>query len=72
MELNAISQLVANPIFMANSMAFLFKTGKTPGRPRHTGQVLEFGRDPNLTGQPQNILDSVSNCAWISNPIIAS
>ena len=33
-------------------------TGSEPGRPRHTGQTLLFGRAPNDVEQPQKILVS--------------
>jgi hypothetical protein len=38
------------------------------------GQTAVFGADPTLstTRQPQNILESVINSAWISRPITAS
>ena len=43
---------------MANSTTFLFSTGKTPGNPAQTGQVLLLGSRPNLVEQPQKIFDS--------------
>ncbi len=43
MEYGAMRQFVASPIFIANSTSFLFRTGSTPGIPRHTGQTFEFG-----------------------------
>ena len=39
----AISQWAARPALMANSTTRLFSTGKTPGKPAHTGQVLCIG-----------------------------
>ena len=36
-------QLSANPIMVAYSTAFLFRTGRVPGSPKHTGQIFSFG-----------------------------
>src|SRR5438128_12589730 len=55
-----------------SSTARQFKTGSAPGKPRHTGQVLEFGSSPNRVEQPQKIFDSVLSCAWTSRPIMVS
>src|SRR3990172_1150909 len=65
-------QFVASPVLIANSRAFLFRTGRTPGMPMHTWQVWEFGSEPNFVEQPQNILVSVSIWACTSSPMTAS
>ena len=59
-------------VLMASSMAFLLVTGRTPGWPVQTGQILVLGVAPNLVEQPQNILLSVKSWAWISRPITVS
>ncbi len=56
-------ELVARPIFMANSTTCLFKTGRLPGMPRHTGQVWVLGGEPNEVEQPQKIFESVFSWA---------
>jgi hypothetical protein len=56
-------QCVASAIFIVYSTTFLFRTGKTPGMPRHTWQVLVFGGAPNVVEQPQKILLFVFNWA---------
>ena len=45
--------------FIAYSTAWRFSTGRTPGCPRQTGQVCEFGGAPKEVEQPQKILDAV-------------
>ena len=45
----------------ANSTAFRFITGKTPGIPRHTGQTLLLGGAPNCVEHEQKILVVVSS-----------
>src|SRR5882724_11923775 len=57
---------------VANSTAFLFNTGKAPGRPRHTGQTLVLGADPNLVEHEQKILDTVRSWTWTSRPMTGS
>jgi hypothetical protein len=52
-------QWVAKPALMAYSTTRLFKTGKTPGKPAHTGQVFWLGSWPNLVEQPQKIFEWV-------------
>ena len=47
---------------IANSTSFLFRTGRTPGIPRHTGHTFEFGGLPNFVEHPQNAFVSVSIC----------
>src|SRR6266705_71877 len=56
----------------ASSTARQFRTGKAPGRPRHTGQVLELGSSPNRVEHRQKIFDSVLSWAWTSSPMIVS
>src|SRR5438874_9896060 len=43
----------------ANSTAFRFNTGNTPGIPRHTGHTLVLGGSPKRVEQEQNIFDAV-------------
>jgi hypothetical protein len=64
-----MEQLVASPARMAYSTTFLFSTGKAPGNPRQTGQVWEFGSEPNFVEQPQKIFELVRSWAWTSSPI---
>src|SRR6185369_6925473 len=47
-------------------------TGSEPGRPKHTGQTLVFGRCPKFVLQPQKSLVFVNSCAWTSSPITTS
>ena len=44
---------------VANSTAFLFRTGKAPGIPRQTGQTLVLGGAPKRVEQEQKILVAV-------------
>ena len=58
---------------MPSSMARRFGTGNAPGRPRHTGQTIEFGFAPNTRAeQPQNIFVSVASSRCVSNPMTSS
>src|SRR3712207_507220 len=59
----------ASPVRMANSTTRALSTGSTPGRPRHTGQVLWLGSAPKLVEQPQKIFVCVSCWAWTSSPM---
>ncbi len=54
------------------SMAFSLGTGSEPGWPRHTGQTLVLGGDPNSLRQPQNILVRVASSTWHSSPMTVS
>src|SRR3990170_6994509 len=72
MEWAAIKPRTASAVRIANSTAFLLRTGKTPGRPRQTGQVWELGASPNRVLQPQKIFDAVRSWACTSSPITAS
>jgi hypothetical protein len=65
-------QLVERHALIASWIAFLFKTGITPGIPKHIGQVFSFAGLPNSVGHEQNIFDLVFNWAWTSSPIIIS
>src|SRR2546426_3300265 len=56
----------------ANRTARSFRTGRTPGRPRHTGQTGVFGRAPNVVLQAQKIFETVLSCAWTSSPTTVS
>ena len=49
-----------------------FNTGKTPGMPRQTGQVCEFGASPNFVPHAQKIFVAVDRAAWTSSPIVVS
>jgi hypothetical protein len=57
---------------MVYSTTFLFRTGNTPGIPRHTGHVCVLGGAPNAVEQAQKIFVSVFSWAWTSSPITAS
>src|SRR6266702_4916924 len=57
---------------VANSTALRFSTGRAPGNPRHTGQILVFGSSPNFGEQLQKAFVSVSSCKWTSRPITGS
>src|SRR4051794_34103544 len=54
------------------STATLFRTGKAPGNPRHTGQTFWFGGAPKLVGQAQKILVRVASWTCTSSPITGS
>src|SRR2546422_188110 len=68
--------LMVHPSAMAALTAIItasrFKTGRAPGNPKQTGQVLVFGGAPNCVEQEQKILDWVSSCACTSRPITVS
>src|SRR5580704_7102570 len=49
-----------------------FATGRTPGRPRHTGHTLVFGGAPNSLAQPHHIFDLVLSWTCVSSPMTAS
>src|SRR4051812_45871849 len=53
---------------MEYSTAFLFMTGRTPGRPRMTGSTWELGSPPKPLAAPVNILLLVASWTWISIP----
>src|ERR1022692_1421988 len=72
MERSRTSQLMASEASVANSTAFALSTGKAPGNPRHTGQTLVLGAEPNWLAQPQKALVAVSSCTWTSSPITGS
>src|SRR5260370_7045736 len=57
---------------MAISTARLFKTGRGPGRPRHTGQTFVWGGSPKRVEQPQKIFVLVSSWTWTSRPMTGS
>jgi hypothetical protein len=57
---------------VANSTAFLFRTGKAPGKPRQTGQTFVFGGSPKRVEQEQKILVAVSSWTCTSSPITGS
>jgi hypothetical protein len=57
---------------MANSTTWRLRTGSTPGRPRHSGQVLALASAPKRAEQPQKIFECVSSSAWTSSPMTAS
>ena len=64
----AIWQFSASAARIASSNALRFITGNTPGIPRQTGQVAEFGGKPNWFRQPQNSFVRVSSWTWTSSP----
>src|SRR5258708_15128768 len=57
---------------MAVSTARLWRTGSVPGRPRQTGQTLEFGESPKRVEQPQKIFVLVRSWTWTSRPMTGS
>jgi hypothetical protein len=64
---------IAKPVAITNSTASLLIVGRTPGRPRQTGQQWLFGAAPSISvEQPQNILLTVLSWQWISMPMTAS
>src|SRR5450759_3198399 len=64
---------MAKPVAMTHSTAALLIVGRTPGRPRQTGQQWLFGAAPSISvEQPQNILLAVLSWQWISMPMTAS
>src|SRR5882724_11852346 len=54
---------------MAISTARLLRTGRVPGRPRHTGQTLVLGGSPKRVEQPQKIFVRVRSWTWTSRPM---
>ena len=44
-------------------------TGRAPGSPRQTGQVLALGSSAGSVEQPQKIFVSVSSWTWTSSPM---
>src|SRR5690242_3191916 len=67
-----IEQFNASAVRSTCSTAFLFGTGRLPGKPRQTGQHWVFGEAPNAVLQPQNILLAVNNSACTSIPMTVS
>src|SRR5579862_2110365 len=65
-------QLSDSAAWIASSTAWRLRTGKAPGRPRHTGQTLVFGGAPKLVGHPQNIFVRVASWTCTSRPITGS
>src|ERR1035438_2098434 len=72
MERSRTSQCSASAARVANSTALALSTGNAPGRPRHTGQILVLGSEPNRLAQPQKALVLVSSCTWTSSPMTGS
>jgi hypothetical protein len=68
----ATSAPIARPKRMAHSTAFLFSTGKTPGKARSTAQACVFGAAPKAVEAPEKILETVASCACVSMPITTS
>src|SRR4051794_3031372 len=68
-----MAQPKARPVIVAASTAARLITGRTPGRPRQTGQTWVFGGAAKYSAlHPQNILLLVSNWAWTSRPMTVS
>src|ERR1035437_1287709 len=65
-------QFSASAALTAITTASRFSTGRAPGSPRQTGQVLVLGGAPNLVVQPQKIFERVSNWQWTSRPMTGS
>ncbi len=57
---------------VANSTAFLFRTGRAPGIPRQTGQTLVLGGAPKRVEHEQKIFVAVRRWTWTSSPITGS
>src|SRR5271163_2637383 len=72
MERSRTWQLMASEASVANSTARWLRTGKAPGRPRQTGQILVFGAEPKRLAQPQKALVSVRSWTWTSSPMTGS
>src|SRR5215212_9865394 len=70
--LGSTVQCSASPMRMAYSTAWRLITGRDPGRPRHTGQMLVLGSAPNRLAQPQNSLVAVCSSQWTSSPMTSS
>ena len=68
----AMEQLSANPIRIADSTALPLMTGSEPGSPRHTGHTWVLGSPPNSLTQPQNILVAVLSSTCTSRPSVGS
>jgi len=71
-EVSFIFRFSARAARPAISTTRRFRTGRAPGNPRQTGQVLELGSSPKRVEHPQNIFESVLSCACISRPITGS
>src|SRR4051812_25966428 len=65
-------QLSSRPVRTVKRRASSLATGRTPGRPRQTGQTWVFGGAPNSLAQPHHILDLVLSWTWVSRPITGS
>src|SRR5579864_489844 len=72
MEVSLTRQFSAIAASVANSTAFLLRTGKAPGIPRHTGHTFVFGGAPNRVEHEQNIFVAVSSWTCTSSPITGS
>src|SRR5947208_15985066 len=65
-------QLRSKPVSAVNRKASSLATGRTPGKPRQTGQTFVFGGAPNSLAQPHHILDLVLSWTCVSSPMTAS
>jgi hypothetical protein len=68
--MGAMSHPSMSPVSTVMRSASWFITGKAPGRPRHTGQVCEFGSAPNSAGEAQNIFELVLSWTCTSRPMV--
>src|SRR6266849_1859137 len=57
---------------IANSTALRSSTGSAPGMPRHTGQTLVFGGEPNRVEHEKKIFAAVSSWTCTSKPMTGS
>src|SRR5439155_26803628 len=64
--------LSSRPVSAVRRSASSFATGKTPGKPRQTGQTRVLGGAPNSLAQPHHIFDLVFNWTCVSRPMTAS
>src|SRR5436190_6155541 len=72
MDLRLTTEFKASEALTAMATASRFRTGSAPGKPRHTGQVLELGGAPNFVEQPQKILERVRSWTCTSSPMTGS
>ncbi|MNW03736.1 hypothetical protein D3C71_1997170 [compost metagenome] len=57
---------------IAHSTAFLFITGRVPGRAMSTAQAWVLGSAPKAVEARLKILDCVASWAWVSKPMTTS
>src|SRR6516162_8682107 len=65
-------QFRRKPVSVVSRNASSFATGRTPGKPRQTGQTFVLGGAPNSFAHPHHIFDFVLSWTCVSSPITAS